>query len=1160
MTVVKAMSEDEHNTHPHDVTFPTMLTLGRNGSSTSFNIAKQSRQGRRKHQPTSSTATEGAFIARENSRPATVTEALKPSEGEACDPSEARQIEDTETWPASLDDDVRVKSIHLPSCSPNSEPVDVHLFPGERRCGRHQVWNGDRLTLLMPLVPAPIDARNLLLLRLSGVNATGHSPPSMLTRTKKSSTTVIWTSRGFLKGCEMATQAPTRGHRKRRLFVPHAASNSSSSIFMVLLPVTPQPLEDHTLSTYHLCTACIAISNLMDGALEYGVPGRYCMRTFGDVGNFNPQTRGDLACVFDTGSRTTNRITHPAKPQQLNAYWTTGAYLLALNLIVPCPTTGNRAPECVLSFEAGGQCHEGSLEAALDAIAPHTMHAFGSRERRPLTMLLPTSRRGDRLKYHKFVAYYLLLRHSEMRFAERNQWGHKQKSAAATRIYVYLRRRERAGADPEYRCFCLMLCRPCDVCTPSTSIARNWVLRIARASKEASSAMRATPASKTELPTHCEDLHAMVSPFPNEIWLDIFHGLAKEGEYDVLERCRVACKGFEPMARECLEESMRFENVEEARRIKVDVSGGGLRRWGGPVSVYIEGADWKDGRGPIPHLATFASRFAGRWTRVKNLWIYNAVWRARDLNLDTIVRDLTAFAITRLCLSNVTLPSILTIGRLVCALPRLEMLSLGDVQFTQHPLDAFTISRFHLLPHTQLEILHLDNGGNDAKLRPSFVELVDLMAAVSNRKCLVPPPNFAQASPWSAVRRLILGHVTSPSVTSFARLLCALPSLESIDLRESYAFVKHGFDPRSVPVHPGLLSHLVNVDLAYDFLLRSDPFSVADLVDFFIASGLSENLRRIIAYLSSSPRATTACDAALERLVKHSKSLRHLFLRASPDADVRVHVDHSAAPYFDVSNNTCLEPLHLTVEVDHENISHPCALVVAILSQVTSTHISRIDLAFQPRYYPGPRLDVDVGRLMDGLPQLDSVLSRPIFSNLTDVIVHIMTLDGPSARDAESVRDLRLCLPMLDARGILGFMLNNVKSGLHQDMETGEWRSHKIERVSAQDAGVTNAGAGADDDRRTDNATTVTIPHDDSDVVSGTSQPVWVPSAVYADAQTPSLLNYTDAQVPAELACNDEFLLQTATVGLGASVDKIVPDDNGVDDKLSAEPGTLESH
>lgn len=116
---------------------------------------------------------------------------------------------------------------------------------------------------------------------------------------------------------------------------------------------------------------------------------------------------------------------------------------------------------------------------------------------------------------------------------------------------------------------------------------------------------------------------------------------------------------------------------------------------------------------------------------------------------------------------------------------------------------------------------------------------------------------------------------------------------------------------------------------------------------------------------------------------------------------------------------------------------------------------------------------------------------------------------------------------------------------MHWDEETCGWRSHRIKSVSAQDAVVSHAGAGADDDRRTNNATSVTIPHDDSDVASETSQPVWVPPAVYADAETPSSSNPTDAQVPANSACDDELVLQNATAGSVTSVDRFAPDDHG---------------
>ncbi|EED82059.1 predicted protein [Postia placenta Mad-698-R] len=652
----------------------------------------------------------------------------------------------------------------------------------------------------------------------------------------------------------------------------------------------------------------------------------------------------------------------------------------------------------------------------------------------------------------------------------------------------------------------------------------------------------------------------MVRPFPNEIWLDIFHGFAKEGEYDTLERCRVVCREFKPMAEECLEWSMIFKNVENVERIKVDVSGGILRRWSGPERVFIEGGNSEDERRRIPHLATFASRLAGRWLRIRQLWIINAVWRARDLDLDAVVRDLAASAIRELHLYDVIFPSILTLGRLICALPRLEKLALGDVQFTLPSLDAGTISRFHLLPHSQLEALDLGPGHGGLELRPSFVELVDLMAVVSKGRRLVPPLDLAQVSPWSAVRWLTLGAVTFPSVTTFARLLCALPALEGLVLHGSYVFVKHGLDLRRLPVHPGLPLHLADVELPQSSRYRLDPCSVADLVDLFIATGISERLRRIASSLPSSPRVTTACDAALNRLVKHSQSLRHLsfepylMMYEIQDADEWVHVDHSAAPYFDVSGNPCLERLDLAVDVDRENLSHPCAPVVEILSQVTSAHLSRIQVDFQPVDPLGVKLDVYLRKLMDGLPQLDAMFSQPFFKNLTDVIIYISTLDGPNVQDEESAHGLRLCLPMLDARGILGIRVNNVETGLHQDMETREWRCHKIEKASAQDAVVTDAGAGADDDKRTNNATTVTIPHEDSDMVPAVSQPAWVPPAMYADAETPSSSTPTDARIPVELACDDKFVLHNATAGPGTSLDKFARDDGG--DKLSAEPGT----
>ncbi|KAF9805970.1 hypothetical protein IEO21_08868 [Rhodonia placenta] len=586
----------------------------------------------------------------------------------------------------------------------------------------------------------------------------------------------------------------------------------------------------------------------------------------------------------------------------------------------------------------------------------------------------------------------------------------------------------------------------------------------------------------------------MVKPFPNEIWLDIFKGLAKEGEYDALERCRVVCREFQPMARECLGTCITFKNAEEVEQIKVDASGGRLRRWGGPQGVIITGGNSEDACRPIPHLATFASRLAGRWPGVEWLKITNAEWRARDLDLDAVLRDLAVFSITYLDLREVSLPSILTLGRIVCAFPRLKQLVLRDVQFIQNPFDANIISRVRLLPHLQLERLWLDHGHNGAEPRPSFVELVDVMTAISNRRCPVAPLSLAQASPWSAVRRLALGKVTFPSVTTFARLLCALPALGTLELWGPCAFVKHGFDLRSVPVHPGLPFQLANVQLIEDFSIGSDPCSVADLVEFFIATGVSENLRHIKACLSPILRVADEVDVALSRLVRHSApSLRHLSLDSSlpysrsNDKYELVHADHSAAPYFDISENACLEYLDLTIEIARENLSHLCAPVVEILSQVTSTHISVIQVYFSHDYQPGAELDVYLGKLMDGLPQLDAVLAGLIFNGLNNVVISVgkqgvwYERDEWDARDEASAYGLRLCLPRLDARGILGVGFNGIlfsRIGLDCDEDTSESRHRGTERVAVQDTVVANAGTSAEDDRRTNNATTGAVPHE----------------------------------------------------------------------------------
>ncbi|EED85435.1 predicted protein [Postia placenta Mad-698-R] len=392
---------------------------------------------------------------------------------------------------------------------------------------------------------------------------------------------------------------------------------------------------------------------------------------------------------------------------------------------------------------------------------------------------------------------------------------------------------------------------------------------------------------------------------------------------------------------------------------------------------------------------------------------------------------------------------------------------------------------------------------------------------------------------------------------TFARLLCTLPALESIHLGGSCTFAKHGFDLRSVPVLPGLPSQLADVQLTNGFRIYSDPCSVTDLIEFFIATDLGKNLRRITACPSSISRAANEVDVALNRLIKHSaQSLHHLSLDSSlsqcisNDTYELLHADHSAdaqsisiAPYFDVSDNTCLKRLDLTVRVAHEKMSHLCAPGVKILSQVTSTHISKIQVNFTPNYWSAAELDVDLEALMDGLPQLDAVLSGPIFSGLASVVMEVMTLVRSDVRDEDSAHELRLCLPTLDTRGILGI-------GMHWNEKISEQRCYGIERASTQDAAVPNTGTSADDDKLTNNATTLREAEETTDKNILVSE-----EKEYAGVPRPALSNLMDAQVPAASACDNEPVPQNAMAGLAKDLDIFAPDDHG--DESSADLGSL---
>lgn len=108
----------------------------------------------------------------------------------------------------------------------------------------------------------------------------------------------------------------------------------------------------------------------------------------------------------------------------------------------------------------------------------------------------------------------------------------------------------------------------------------------------------------------------MLRPLPLELWLLIIDELGAERDYDALEACAEASEGLlKERAERYIPNEMTFRKQEEVASIKMGL------HWKGPERVRILGGMRRGGQLPIPHLATFASRFAQKWTRAGTLTI-----------------------------------------------------------------------------------------------------------------------------------------------------------------------------------------------------------------------------------------------------------------------------------------------------------------------------------------------------------------------------------------------------------------------------------------------------------------------------------------------------------------------------------------------------------
>ncbi|KAF9809318.1 hypothetical protein IEO21_07447 [Rhodonia placenta] len=318
---------------------------------------------------------------------------------------------------------------------------------------------------------------------------------------------------------------------------------------------------------------------------------------------------------------------------------------------------------------------------------------------------------------------------------------------------------------------------------------------------------------------------------PVELWMHILDDVVGERNYDVIARCARVCRFFRNMCQMHLMGVFTFGSDEDVERLKTDMAAKEIGGWPGPDVVYIRSG--KDSKS-IPHVATFASRFAGRWTRIEQLRFAETSWPSSLRAADAAVfRNLSRFAsITKLDLCEVTFPSIVTFGALVSALSGLKELYLLDVNFTGSSVlsDPRTLSDFRLLPPTDnlrnIIVGYVSEDGHHG-FHPSawqcYIELLDFMTAVSN-----PCGKSPRVYPWGAVRNLRLDENVwwKFSSSSIARLLHALPSLENLNFATADSNVAD-LEITGVPAQPRLEPIAIGVyDRQCDFFENTNPTSL----------------------------------------------------------------------------------------------------------------------------------------------------------------------------------------------------------------------------------------------------------------------------------------------------------------------------------------------
>ncbi|EED79867.1 predicted protein [Postia placenta Mad-698-R] len=171
---------------------------------------------------------------------------------------------------------------------------------------------------------------------------------------------------------------------------------------------------------------------------------------------------------------------------------------------------------------------------------------------------------------------------------------------------------------------------------------------------------------------------------------------------------------------------------------------------------------------------------------------------------------------------------------------------------------------------------------------------------------------------FASVRELCLTIVTFPSVQSFRRLICSLPSLKDL-LCLNIKFSARGFNADAFCIPKILLTHL-----------RLYEQGIGEIIDFILATGLAARLEDITLGGDTGILPSTINQLGIPRLLREAgsslKMLRlHVDSQSKPDPfTIPTHPEQARDSNTDglpdlkkaLSHNTCLDFLELSLFLD----------------------------------------------------------------------------------------------------------------------------------------------------------------------------------------------------------------------------------------------------